>query len=95
VALLATAPRAGLNGTTMSCHMLVEFVPPLDAGAVSNPKSSLAAMSAKRDRRIAIRSQGKAPSVLDDGSRAVPEADNVKRSPATHRFQPRVAACGG
>jgi flavin reductase (DIM6/NTAB) family NADH-FMN oxidoreductase RutF len=47
-------PKSGANGMAMSRDMMVDFEPPLAVGAVSNPRSSLAAMRAKRDRRIAI-----------------------------------------
>jgi hypothetical protein len=37
-------PKSGANGMAMSWDMMVEFEPPLVAGAISNPRSSLAAM---------------------------------------------------
>jgi hypothetical protein len=79
-------PKGGANGMAMSWHMMVEVEPPLVAGAVSNPRSSLAAMRAMRDRQIAIMALKKAPQVVGFGARAGLDAD---------RFNSRRAAGPG
>jgi flavin reductase (DIM6/NTAB) family NADH-FMN oxidoreductase RutF len=83
-------PKSGANGMAMSCHMMAEVEPPLIAGAVSNPKSSIAALRATKDRRIAILALKKALQGIGFGNCAGLDADRFKRSRTRQECQPTV-----
>jgi hypothetical protein len=79
----------------ISWTTMFAFEPPLVAGADSNPRSSLAAMRAMRDRRIAIMALKKAPQVVGIGKSAGLDADTQEIPPGSGAGRARGAAGSG
>src|SRR5208282_886637 len=98
VVLLTTASKSGANVMAMSWHMMMEFVPPLVACAVSPGNWSYKALRATRECVIAVPTVDLASKVVDIGNCSGQdvnkfEAFGLTAVPAKKVAAPLIAEC--
>ena len=92
VVLLTTARKGRSNVMTMSCHMMVEFEPPLVACVVSNANYSFAALRATGECVIAVPGVKLASKVVNVGNCSGRNVAKFERFALTPKPAKRVAA---
>ena len=98
VVLLTTSRKGRVNVMTMSCHMMVEFEPPLVACVVSGANYSFAALRATGECVIsipAVKLAGKVVAVGNSSGRNIDKFAEIGLTPARAKkvAAPLVAEC--